>query len=197
MRSLAYSNQAANGRRSPTARGEVEQQFKEITSTPPISKHHSSTNLDFPRRKRHRSNRYESAAFPRIDRRSSAGPALSNLDSLKTDASILANFELSNVPENTFILATPNQVSMAIEHTAVKRPIAVSMSRNNSTSTNSRVHSNDGILQENRHRSISGMFRPVHESSPEGGWSQEECSPVRYGLKLKPKKLLVYGDLFK
>jgi hypothetical protein len=169
--------QAANGSHSPM---DVEPQSKETTSTPPHSKHHSATNLDFFRLKRHRSNINESAASP-------------------ADASISAKFEFSNVPDNTFILATPNQVTMEIQHRVVTRPRAVSTLRNDFSGTDSRVHSNDEILTENRHGSISGMFLPIYEGNLEGGFSQEEGTMMigRHGLWLKPKKPTVRGDLFK
>lgn len=204
-----HSILAANRSRSPNARGEVEQQLEESPPalgsyvTPPpslhISKQLSSTNLDFLRLKRHRSNSYASTASPpTIYCRSSVGPALSNHDSLQTDASISAKVEVSNVPKTKFILATPNEVSMEIHHPAVKRPRAVSMARNDSTSMDSRVYSNDEILPENRHGSISGMFLPIHEGDLEEGLSQEESTMMtgKYEFKLKPKKRTVRGELF-
>jgi hypothetical protein len=206
--SFAYTVQAVNGNRSPTARGEVEQQSEETAPplqgyvTPPApstlisKKHHSSTNFDVFRLKRRRTNTYESTSSLPTDRGSIAGPALSNRDSLKTDASISA---FSDVPMTKFILATPNQVSMESQHPAIKRPRAVYMVRSDSTSTDSRVyHSNDDILPENRHGSISSMFLPVHEGGLEGGSSQEEGTMMtgRSGLRLKPKNLTARGDLF-
>jgi hypothetical protein len=207
--SSAYSIQVANGSRSPTARGEVEQQSKEIPSplgfvTPPtsklISKHHPLTNLDFLRLKRHRSNRYESTASPLIDRCSILEPELSNLNSLQADASISAKAEFSNVPKTKFILATPNQVTMEMQqHPAVKRPRAVSMVMNDSACADSPVYSNNEVLPENRHGSISGMFLPIHEGGPEKGMSREEGTMVtgNYRFKLKPRKRTVCVDLFK
>jgi hypothetical protein len=206
---FAYSIQAANGSCSPTARGGVEQQSKETLVptlcfvTPPTSKlismNHSSTNLDFLRLKRHHSNRYESTASApiAIGRTSIEGPALSNINSLQADASISAKVELKNVPKTKFILATPNQVSMEMQHPAVKRPRAVSMVRNDSTSADSPVHSNDEISPENRNGSISGTFLPIHDGGLEEGLSQEEGTMMtgKYGLKLKPKKRTVRGDL--
>jgi hypothetical protein len=192
--SFAYSIQADTGGRGLSIRGEVEKQSKETTSTPPphVSKqHHSSTNLDLFRLKRHRSNMHKSANSPAVDRISKAGPALPNLYFLKTDASISAKFELSNVPEKKFILATPNQLSVEIQHPAVKRPRALSMFRNESSSMGSRVFSNDEILPENWHGSISSMFIPIHDGGKEGGLSGEEGSTMngKYILKMKPRKL--------
>jgi hypothetical protein len=200
--SFAYSIQAVNGSRSPTARGEVEQQSEETAPplqgyvTPPPSILIFSTNLDVFRLKRRRTNTYESTSSLPIDRGSIAGAALSNRDFLKTDASISA---FSDVPMTKFILATPNQVSMESQHPAIKRPRAVYMVRGDSTSTDSRVyHYNDDILPENRHESISSMFLPVHEGGLEGGSSQEEGTMMtgRCGLRLKPKNLTARGDLF-
>jgi hypothetical protein len=205
--SFAYSIQAANGSCSPTAReGVVAQQSKETLPplgfvTPPtsklMSKHHTLTNLDLLRLKRHRSNRYESTASHPIGRSSISGPALSNLNSPQADASISAKVEISNVPKTKFILATPNQVCMELRHPAAKRPRAVSMVGNLSTSSESLVHSNDEISPENRHGSTSGMFLPIHDGGLEEGLSQEEGTMMtgKYRLKLKPKKRSVRGDL--
>jgi hypothetical protein len=66
------------------------------------------------------------------------------------------------------------------------------MLRNESTSTDSWVQSNDEIFPENRQGSISDMFLPVHEGGLEGALlSQEEGTMMtgRHGLRLKPKKL--------
>jgi hypothetical protein len=201
--SFAYSIETANGSCSPTG---VEQQSKEAPPplgfvTPPtfkrVSKHHPSTNLDFLRLKRHRSNRYESTASSPTDQGSILGPALSDMNSLQADASISAKMELSNVPKTKFILATPNQVNMERQHPAVKRPRAVSMVRNDSTSADSPVYSNDEISPDSRNGSISGMFLPIHEGGLEEGLSQEEGTIMtgKYRLKLKPKQRTVYGDL--
>jgi hypothetical protein len=206
--SSAYSIQVANGCRSPTARGEVEQQSKETPPplgfvTPPtsklISKHHPFTNLDFLRLKRHRSSRYESTASPPIDRSSILEPALSTLNSLLADASILSKAELSNVPKTKFILATPNQVSMETQHPAVKRTRAVSMVINDFTCADSPVNSNNEVVPENRHGSISGMFLPIHQGGSEKGLSREEGTMItgNYRFKLMPRKRTVCSDLFK
>jgi hypothetical protein len=87
---------------------------------------------------------------------------------------------------------------MELQHPVVKRPRAVSMVRNDSTSTDSQVYSNDEISPENRHGSISGMFLPIHGSGLEEGLSQVEEGTMmtgKYALKLKPKKRTVRGDL--
>jgi hypothetical protein len=196
--SVACSVRSATGSRGLSPRGEVEQQSKETTSTPPhhVSKHRSSTNLDFSRLKRHRSSLYESATSPDIDRSSNAGPVLSNLYFLKTDASISAKFEFSNIPNNDFILATPNQLSVEIQHPAVKRPRALSMLSNESTNMDSRVHSNDEILPENRHGSMSSMFIPIHDGGEEGGLSGEEGSMMKEKYRLGPKPKQLTADLF-
>jgi hypothetical protein len=204
--SFAYSIQDANGNCSPTARGRVDQRSKETPPplgfvTPPTSKlmpkHHPSTNLDFLHLERKRGNRYESTAYPPIGRTSIEGPALSSIDFLQADASISAKVEFNNVPKTKFILATPNQVGMKMQHPVVKRPRAISMARKDSTSTDSQMYSNDEISLENRHGSISGMFLPIHDGGLEEGLSQEEDKMMtgKCGLVLKPKKRKVRTDL--
>jgi hypothetical protein len=206
--SITNSTLAANGSRNPTARGEVEQRSKETSPplgfvTPPrsklISKHHTLTNLDFLRvKKRHRSIRYESTAFPPIGLSSIILPVLSNPNSLQADASISAKVELSNDPKTTFILATPDEVSMEMQHPAIKRPRAVYMVTNDSTRADSPVYSNSEVL-ENRYGSISGMFLPIHGGDPEKGLSREEGTMMtgKYRLKLKSRKRTVSSDFFK
>jgi hypothetical protein len=205
--SVANSTLAADGSRNPTARGDVEQRSKEAPPplgfvTPPpsklISKYHTLTNLDFLRVKRHRSNSYESSAFPPIVLSPILLPVLSNPNALQADDSLSAKVELSSNPKTTFILATPDEVSIEMQHPAIKRPRAVYMATNDSTRADSPVYSNNEVL-ENRHGSMSGMFLPIHGSDPEKGLSREEGRAMtgKYRLKLKPRKRTVSSDLFK
>jgi hypothetical protein len=177
--SIAFSIRSTTGRHSPTEASEVEQESKEIppsldyVSPPPsilISKHHSSATMGSFRLKERRCTSYDSAVYHPAVRSTNTGRRdLSNVVSFETGASFPTTLDLRHVPKNEFILATPNQLSMEIQHPVVKRPRAVSMFRNESTSTESQVNSNDAILTENsRLTSLSGMFRPVQEDALEG-----------------------------
>jgi hypothetical protein len=189
---------------SPTGTSKVQQQSKEKPpplgyTTPPnsvlISKHHSSTKMGLFRLKRHRCNSYDSVIYHPVVRSSSTGRRLLlNVDSFETGASFPTPVDLRDTPKNEFILATPNQVTMEIQHPAIEKSVA-SMSRRFSTA-DSQVNSDDEILSENsRHVSLPGMFLPVHEDA------LEEDNIVmpgrRFGLTLKPKKQAVCHMLFK
>jgi hypothetical protein len=174
--SVAFSIQSATGSRSPTGASEVNQQSKEIppsldyVSPPPsilISKNHSSATMGSFRLKRRRCNSYDSALYHPVVRSATIGRRdMSNAVSFESGASFPTTLDL----RNEFILATPNQLSTEIQQPAVRRPIALSMLRNESTSADSQVNSNDAILTENSRltSSLSGLFRPVQEDTLEG-----------------------------
>jgi hypothetical protein len=204
---MMSSDSIAISIRSNTATdaNEVKQQSKETPPhqggyvTPPpsvlISKHHSSTTLGSFRFKRHHNNSYGSAFYHPAVRSSSTGRrVLLNVDSFETGASFPTTLDSRNIPNNEFILATPNQVILEIQHPAMKRS-AVSVLRSRFATADSWVNSDDEILSENsRHVSLSGMFLPVHEDALKGDIT---VVPGRYGLRLKPKKLTERYRLFK
>jgi hypothetical protein len=187
------------GNHSPMTAGEVEQQSKDTTSpsprigyaTPPtrdVSKHHSSTTLESFRRKRLRINESYPATSHPLAR--SAGTCTGPV-----------KLDLSNVPKNTFILATPDQVSMEMQYSNIGRA-RISVSHDNFT-TDRILDSKSETLSENRHSpprptsstlfpsetsrvtpaffgnsdrnvTMSGMFLPIRDDGLEESPSQGE-----------------------
>jgi hypothetical protein len=184
------------GSNSPTGAFEVKQQSKE--KPPPLgyespphfvltSSHHCFTNLGSFRLKRNRCNSYDSAIYHPLVRNSSKGRRrrlMLNVDSFETSASFPTTLDLHGIPNNEFILATPQQLIMEIQH-----PATASSTSRRFSNADTKMNSNDKILSENsRPVSLSCMFLPVHEDAPRG---DDTIIRGRFGLRLKPKKLTV------
>jgi hypothetical protein len=212
---LASATRATTRSRSHTIAGGVEHQPEQTTSSPSfgfvtptrfVARHEFSKSLESPPRKKHRSNVSSSFDFRRVTRNRTAGPTVSNLDFVHDDAAILARFDLSNVPNNEFILATPNQVGISFEveyPTYMDRPRTVSISRNDAD-TDSLADSEEifGFL-EGEHRdsprppssgrnpamtTIQRMFLPIGVEHLESNLSELHMTDTRgYGLRLKPR----------
>jgi hypothetical protein len=211
---MASVNRATTGSDSPTTAGGVEHQREGATSPPLfgfvtptgfVARHEFTKSLESPPRKKHRSNVSSSAHFQRVGRIRSAGPTVLHLDFLHDDSSILARFDLSNVPNNEFILARPNQVSRSFEiyPTYIERPRTVSISRNDADTDP--VADSEKIFgfSEDEHSdspgptslghnptmtTIPSMFLPINVQHLEARLSELHMTDTRgYGLRLKPR----------
>jgi hypothetical protein len=203
------------GSHSPTGSGGVEYQMEDTSSPPPsasvtpirfVARHTFSKSLESPPRKKYRSNVLSTVDSQRVDRCRSTGPTVSHLDFLHDDASILARLDLSNVPNNEFILARPDQVSSSsfeIEYPAyMQRPRTVSISTNNAD-TDPIAYSEEmfGFLEERDFlrppssgpnpimAANPSMFLPINEQQHlEASFSELRMEDTRgHDLRLKPR----------
>jgi hypothetical protein len=197
---------------SPMLTGDAEQKGKTFTPPPygfETPKHDSSKTLESSRRMKHRSNISSSVDCQRVARSTGIGLAVPDHDSLHL---IMAQLDLSNVPENEFILATPNQVrsSLAIQYrtTIHERTRAVSISKSD-PDTDPSAELLNGIFLEERHRGFptrptppgsnrtmtttSRVFLPIPAHDQEEGLSPVEeagfdATDTRgFGFRLKPR----------
>jgi hypothetical protein len=211
---IASTTRATTRSCSPTTTGGVEHQpehaasppFGFVTPTRFVARHEFSKSLESPPLKKHRSNIFSSVDFKRVARSRTTGPTVSNLDFVYDDATILARLDLSNVPDNEFILATPNQVSssLKIEYpTDVVRPRTVSISRSDAD-TDFLADSEEifGFSEDENHdfprppssghnptmTTVQSMFLPIDANHLEASLSELHMNGTRgYGLGLKPR----------
>jgi hypothetical protein len=208
--SIASTTRSTTGSHSPTIAGGVQHKTEDTTSptrfgfvTPTrfVARHEFSKSHESPPRKKHRSNVSSSVYCQRVARSTSTGRTVLHLDFLHDDAPILPILGLSNVPNDEFILARPNQVSsFEIEFPTYKeRPRTVSISANDADADTYPIADSEEIFGflEDEHRdsprppSIPSMFLPIDVQHVEASLSElhmTNTSGNRLRLKPRPRK---------
>jgi hypothetical protein len=206
-----HERDSDTGSHSPTGSGGVEYQMDDTISPPPsasvtpirfVPRHTFSKSLDSPPRKKYRSKVSSTVDSQSVARCKSTGPTASHLDFLQhDDASILARLDSSNVPNNEFILARPDQASSSfeIDHLPnMDRPRTVSISTSNAD-TDSIADSEEmfGFFlrpPSPAHNPITtknpSMFLPINEQQHlEASFLELDMADTHrvHGLRLKPR----------